>query len=48
MVTIQTSNRSKAWTVPSDQAEEQITVKGFNSYSPAPSCDRLALAETTQ
>lgn len=36
VVTIQTSDRSKAWTVPSDQEQEQITVEGLNSNSPAP------------
>jgi hypothetical protein len=36
VVTIQTSDRSKAWTVPSDKEQEQITVKSFDSNSPAP------------
>ncbi|AVH66544.1 I66 family serine proteinase inhibitor [Nostoc sp. 'Peltigera membranacea cyanobiont' N6] len=36
VVTIQTSDRSKAWTVSSDQEQEQITVEGLNSNSPAP------------
>jgi hypothetical protein len=36
VVIIQTSDRSKAWTVPSNEAEEQITVQDLNSNLPAP------------